>query len=69
MRQHQPPDVRGRYGRTEQKTLHLGAAEDAQQFSCCSVSTPSAVVVMSLAAAMFTTAWTIDDEAPEPADP
>jgi len=32
--------------------------------SCCSVSTPSAVVVMLRAAAMFTTARTIGDDPP-----
>ena len=38
------------------------------KFRCCSVSTPSAVVIMSLAAAMFTTAWTMDEDAPATGD-
>ena len=67
VREQQPTDLGGRNRRAEQKPLHLGAAEDVQQFRCCSVSTPSAVVVMLLAAAMFTTAWTIDEDAPSPA--
>ena len=53
MRSQEVAQLGGRDCRAEQIALHLGAAENVQRSSrCCSVSTPSAVVVMSLAAAM-----------------
>ena len=63
----QPPDFRNRPCRAEQIALHFRAAQTEEHSRCCSVSTPSAVVVMFRALAMLMTACTIGDEPWAPA--